>query len=85
VVFRHSPDGEALPSEDRLNSLLDLGTLGEHAITIFGSHVVQIDVDGEPGHIEDEKVQRGAAFEYQPLFEELRKEVKRVFGKEEDQ
>lgn len=70
MFFRHPPDCEALPSEDRLNSLLDLGTLGEHAVTIFGSNVVQIDVDGEPGNIEDEKIQGRSALEDQLPFEE---------------
>ena len=35
-----------------MNGLLDFGTVTEHAISIFGSHMVQIDVDGESGHIE---------------------------------
>ncbi len=72
MFFRHPPDGKALPGEDCLNSLLDLRALGEHAVTIFGSHVVQIDVYREPGNIEDEKIQGRSALEDQlPLKERV--------------
>lgn len=65
----HPSDDKSLPGEDRLNSLLDSGALGGHAVMVIGGHVVQIDVDGEPGNIEDEEVQGRAALEDQSLFE----------------
>ena len=70
MFFRHPSNGEAFPSEDRLNSLLDLGPLGEHSVTVFGSYVVQIDVHGKPGNIENEEVQGCSALEDQLLFKE---------------
>lgn len=61
VLLRDPPNGETLPGEDRLDGLFDLWTFGEHVVALSGAHVVQVNVHGEPGNIEDEEVQGRAA------------------------
>ncbi len=70
VIFRHPPDGEALPRKNSLNSPLDIGTFNEHCLTVLGSHIVQIDVDREPRGVKNEKVQGCPTLERQFALEE---------------
>ena len=46
-----------------MHGLLDLGAFRKHTLLVFGSQVVQVNIDGKSREIEDKEVQRGPAFE----------------------
>ena len=52
-------DAEVLPAEDGLQRLLNDLALIHHGIPALGPEVVQVHVDLQPRHVENDQVQRG--------------------------
>jgi len=50
--------------------LLGPGTFYEHDLPVFGTHVIQVDIDGKPRDVEDKKIQGGSTFEDKFTFKE---------------
>jgi hypothetical protein len=64
------PDAKSLSRKYRMHSLLNLGAFRKHTLPVFGSQVIQVNIDGKSREIEDKEIQRGPAFEYEfPLQE----------------
>ena len=73
VLGRHPFGCQTVARADRVHCLLDLRALGEHRVAIRSADVVQVDVDGQPRHVEDEQVERRAALERNaPLEKRMR-------------
>ena len=61
---------EAFASEDGAQGFFELRPLGDHLVARRGADVVQIEVHGQTGHLEQEQVQRRSALERQPSSQE---------------
>ena len=68
MFFRHPTNSESLPAKHRLNRCFDSRPLFQHCFATRCPDVVQIDVDGQSGDIEDKEVQGCSAFENQSSF-----------------
>lgn len=69
MLFRHPTDSESLSTKHRLNRCFNSRPLFQHCLATRRPNVVQIDIDGQSGDIEDKKVQGRSAFENQSSFE----------------
>ena len=63
VLARHALDGEPLARADRCDRLLHLRLVCEHGGAVAGADVVEVDVHGQPRHVEEEEVERRSALE----------------------
>jgi hypothetical protein len=62
--------GEPRARDDLHERVVELGSLGEHHLAVRRADVVEVDVDRESRQIEDEEIERGAAFEHDARAEE---------------
>ena len=66
---RGAVDRDAGTPADGLEGAFDLGAFCEHRFPVELADVVQIDVDRQARHVEDEQIERGATLQCEASFE----------------